>query len=381
VTVVAQLARRQINAGMPPNRWAQLNNHTVYQWNSTTTPREVAIELPCQIQGDCWLEGEVRLAQSYPKYSNARERYLKDLTLLAARGTEYRPFTGSVKLDQSRQSGSTINDLSSWLGVNVTTIAANSSQPLTYPAGVTTYQLFPGGQVYNVPRLQDVLVTPAKNQVLSTDPVNNPLGIFRSDGSWTFLQGSHFTGTLLCDSTTGAITIAGTGVKLNGVNLLGTEGSSAAYQLPVVMARNDVAVASMSNSTINGLVIAWNQFVVNPGVKTTTLTVTGRIFADGFQIGARNEWNALTQATWQTALTNFEGQYAPLLFLLGLSEEFFPRWMERSPYLLAAAPRIVFAPPANVSYHWPTFSQPIYVKADGDPGLRWNLVSWGERAP
>ncbi|HUE73122.1 MAG TPA: hypothetical protein VMP01_19715 [Pirellulaceae bacterium] len=381
VTAVAQLARRQINAGTLPSRWGQLNTHTVYQWNTSSTPRDVVIEIPCQVQGAVCLEGALKLCQAYPKYSNSRERYLKDLKLMSQAGIENRPFTGTVALDKSRQSGSAVNELSSWLGVNVSEITANASTPLSYPAGTTTYQLYPGGQVYPIPRLQDVLGAPAKNQVLSTDPVNNPLGIYRSDGSWTFLQGNQFTGTLLCDSPTAVITIGGTSVKLNGVNLLGIEGSSAAYQLPLAIVQNDIAVAHQSNSTVNGLVMAWNQFVVNPGSKTTTLTMTGRIFSDGFQILGRSEWNALTQATWQTSLTDFEAQYDPLLFSLGLSEEFYPRWMERSPYYLAAPPRLKIVPPTNVSYHWPSFSQPIYVKADGDPGLRWNLVSWGEKTP
>ncbi len=381
VTAVAQLSRRKINAATTPSRWAQLNTYTLYQWNASSTPRDVVIELPCQIQGNVCLEGAIRLCQSYPKDSNARERYLKDLQLMSQAGIEDRPFTGTVSLDHSRQSGSTENELSSWLGVNVTGITANSNTPLAYPTNFATYQLFPGGKVYAIPRLQDVLVAPAKNQVLSPDPVNNPLGIYRTDGSWTFLQGSQFTGTLLSDSPTAIVTLAGTGVQLNGLNLPTLDGSNAVFQLPLAMVKNDVAVAHLATPTVNGLVIAWNQFVVNPGSKMTQLTLTGRVFADGFQINARTEWNAVTQATWQSTLSSFEAQYNPLLFLLGLSEQFYPRWMEQSPYLLTAAPRLKIVPPTNVTYHWPSFSEPIYDKADGDIGLRWNLVSWREATP
>ena len=380
VTAVAQLARRKINASTTPTRWSQLNNYTVYQWNASSTPRDALIEVPCQIQGNACFEGALRLAQAYPKYSSARERYLKDLKLLAQAGTEYRPFTGTVAMDQSRQSGSPANELSSWLGVNVTSITGNSNTPLSYPVGATTYQLYAGGPVYAIPRLQDVLGSPAKNQVLATDPINNPLGIYRSDASWSFQQGSKLSGTLLCENSSAIVTLAGTGIQFNGVNLPALEGTSAMFQLPLLMVRNDVAVAHLSNSTVNGLVMAWNQFVVNPGSKTTTLTLTGRVFADGFQINGRTEWNALSQATWQTSLTDFEAQYNPLLFLLG-SEQYYPRWMERSPYLLTAAPRLNFVPPTNVNYHWPTFSQPIFVKGDNDSGLSWNLVSWGEKTP
>lgn len=378
VTAVAELARRNVNASSIPNRWSQLNNYTVYQWNSSSTPRDVAIELPCQIQGSAYFEGTLRLAQAYPKTSNSRERYLKDLMLLAERGTDYRPFTGTVYLDQSRQSGSTLNDLSSWLGVTVSAINGNSSHPVPYPAGVTTYQLYPGGKVYTIPRLQDVLVVPAKNQLLIPDPVNNPLGVFRSDGSWTFMTGSKLTGTLLCESPTAVITLAGSGEQLAGFNLPHLEGSSTTYQLPTSMVRNDVVATA--SPTINGLVIAWNQFIVNPGPKATQVTLTGRVFSDGFQIYGRNEWNALTQDQWQQSLSDFEAQYIPLLFLLG-SEEFYPRWLERSPYYLYAAPRLKFTPPSSVTYHWADFSKPIYAKADSDVGLRWNLVSWTESAP
>ena len=119
----------------------------------------------------------------------------------------------------------------------------------------------------------------------------------------------------------------------------------------------------------------------NAGSKATQLTLTGRVFSDGFQINGRVEWNGLTLAMWQSTLDAFEDQYDPLLFLLGLSEEFYPRWMERSPYSLFAPPRLKIVPPAGVNYHWPNFAEPIYVKADGDAGLRWNLVSWAEKMP
>src|SRR4030095_13777126 len=227
-------------------------------------------------------------------------------------------------------------------------------------------------------RLQDVLVTPAKNQILGTNPLTNPLGIYRSEASWTFMQGSRLNGTLLCENPSAVITLGGTGVQLDGLNLPSLEGSSTVYQLPLAMVKYDVTVASSAAPTINGLLIAWNQFTVAPGVKATQLTFTGRVFSDGFGISGRTEWNALTQTQWQTSLDDFEAQYNPLLFVLGLSEQYYPRWMERSPYFLTAAPKLKFVPPANITYHWPDFSPPIYVKAASDEGLQWNLVSWGE---
>jgi hypothetical protein len=378
VNAVAQLSRRQLNAAATPSRWSQLNTYTVYQWNSSSSPRDVPIELPCQIRGNACFEGTLRLAQAYPKYSNARERYLKDLKLFAQAGTDYRPVSGTVALDNSRQSGGVTNELSDWLGVNVVGISGNSTVPLTFPAGVTSYQLFQGGKVYAIPRLQDVLITPAKNQVLAPDPVNNPLGIYRTDGSWNFMMGSRLTGTLLCENPTAVITLSGTNVQLAGVNLPNLEGSTASHQLPLALVKNDVVAASSSVSTITGLVIAWNQFTVSSGSKATVLTLTGRVFADGFGIGARTEWSTLTEAQWQLSYNNFLSQYDPLLFALGLSEQYYPRYMERAPYLLAAAPKLNFIPPTNLTYHWPNWSQPIYVKADGDAGLRWNLVSWNE---
>ena len=378
VQTVAQLTRRQLNAATTPSRWSQLNTYTVYQWNASSTPRDMPIELPCQIRGNACFEGRLRLCQAYPKYQGSRERYLKDLKLFAQAGTDYRPFTGTVALDNTRQSGGVNSELTDWLGVNVVGISGNSSVPLTFPSGVTTYQLFSGGKVYAIPRLQDVLITPAKNQILAPDPLTNPLGVFRTDGNWNFMMGSKLTGTLLCENSTAVITLSGTGVQLSGMNLPNLEGSSASSQLPLAIVKNDVVAASSSISTINGLVIAWNQFVVSAGTKGTMLTLTGRVFADGFGINARTEWNAVSEVQWQQSLNDFLAQYNPLLFPLGLSEQYYPRWMERSPYLLVAAPKLNFAPPTNVTYHWPNWSQPIYVKADGDAGLRWNLVSWGE---
>jgi hypothetical protein len=236
VQAVAQLSRRQLNAAATPSRWAQLNTYTVYQWNASSSPRDLPIEVPCQIRGNACFEGAMRLCQAYPKYPNARERYLKDLKLLSQAGTEYRPFTGTVALDNTRQSGNATSELTNWLGVNVVGITGNSTVPLAFPSGVTSYQLYPGGKVYTIPRLQDVLITPAKNQVLAADPVNNPLGVYRTDASWNFMMGSKLTGTLLCENPTAVITLRGLGVQLAGTNLPNLEGATS-YQFRCAWSR------------------------------------------------------------------------------------------------------------------------------------------------
>jgi hypothetical protein len=378
VQAVAQLVRRKIDAAAVTSRWTNMNQYTVYQWNASPTARTNVVQLPCQVQGSSCFEGTLQFCQSYPKYGGARQRYLQDLKKWWQAETDYRPFTGTVSLGQNSQDSNLTTELGSWLGLTVTTNTPAATTPVTFPAGVTTYQLYPGGKVYSIPRLADVLISPAKNQVVGPNPLTNPLGIYRTDSSWTFMSGSKLTGTLLCDGATANITISGTGIQLAGVNLPPVEGTTETTQLPLVLARNDVVVAGSSASTVGGLVMAWNQFVVSAGSKATQFALNGRVFSDAFQIHGRAEWEELAENQWQQSLADFEAQYDPLLIPLGLSEEYYPRWMERSPYYLAAQPKINLVRPAATKYHWPAWGQPIYVKGETDMGLRWNIVSWSE---
>ena len=70
-------------------------------------------------------------------------------------------------------------------------------------------------------------------------------------------------------------------------------GSTQVYQLPAVIAKNDVVVKSGTNSTVTGLVMAWDQFLVETGTKSTVLNFSGRVFSDDLDLMVPLTFNSL----------------------------------------------------------------------------------------
>jgi hypothetical protein len=95
----------------------------------------------------------------------------------------------------------------------------------------------------------------------------------------------------------------------------------------------------------------------------------GRLFTEDLDIEARTEWTAVSSLNWGLQNTLFQLQK-------GLGIKYYPDWMDATTFDLRAPPQFKFQPPSSVTYHWPDWSQPIYTKAAGDDGLRWNIVSW-----
>ncbi|MBC7853855.1 MAG: hypothetical protein IAF94_10495, partial [Pirellulaceae bacterium] len=101
--------------------------------------------------------------------------------------------------------------------------------------------------------------------------------------------------------------------------------------------------------------------------QNTVFNLQGRLFTEDLDVDARTEWDAVSSVNWTLQRT---------LFNLQSTIKYFPDWMDISIFDLKAPPQFKFQPPTSVTYHWPDWSQPIYTKAAGDDGLRWNIVSW-----
>lgn len=368
MSAVLQLVPRAFNTSATPARWASLNSYTCYQWNSASGSKDVDLDLPIQIQGNAYLEGKLKFAQKYGWNSTTRQRYMTDLKLMKDEtSVDYRPFTGNVVLGSGRQDTSTATELTNWLGLTVTTATPVGGDPWAYVNAPTTYRLYEGGPVYTVGNVANTYGTSLAGQTIGPNVLSNPLGVFVAGNDLDFWNGNSFTGILFMDNTK-KVTFRGTGTQFNGVSLA-LDGISSTYQMPALMESSDLVIDDGSITTVNGLVICWDKFELKDGSQNTIFNVQGRLFVDEFKLGKRNEWNGVSSGAWSTQYTLFNTQNPTLV-------RYLPTWMDQSLYNLKMQPKIVFQPPANINYHWPDWTQPIYTKAAGDVGLRWNIVSW-----
>lgn len=368
VSAVVQLIRRALNESAKPASWDTMNGFTLYQWNANATAQTVNVDFPVHVTGDVCLYGDLRLAVSYPGSTSVANDYFTGLkSLFLNNGFDARPFSGKIQLGTGRTTVGNRKYLSDYLGLTYVDAAPPGVIPVAYPTVPSSYQLYAGGPTYTVPPLQTTYGSNPMGQSIGSNTTTNPLGLYSNSGTLSLGTGTTFTGVLFASGATDEVRLTGSGTQLLGANLPLLHGSTQVYQLPTVIAKNDVVVKSGTNSTVTGLVMAWDQFLVETGTKTTMLNFSGRVFSDDLDLMGRTEWN-IGSPGWTNANTFWK---------LGGSLVVFPMWMQTS-YNLQIQPTINLQPTTGVSYHWPNWSQPIYTKAAGDSGLKWNIVSWSD---
>jgi hypothetical protein len=383
VRSVVQLARRAYTAN--PGNWTTLTNFTMYQWANRTTQ----VQVPMRIEGPVNILGTLFLCTEYPSHVTARSRYLQDLNAMrnASRG-DHRPFNGPVTIAYSRNAGS-LTPLQTWLGLTTHDTTAATTPPLTHPGDVASYRLYPGGKNYQPPVLQDTYGTAMQNVTLGANPETNPLGLYRCRGAMTLNNNVNITGIIVADSSTPEITIGGTNVVLQGANLPRLEGSNQNYQLPILIVREDVRINGGSAAQINGVSVLFDEFELKRGASSTQFALTGNLIAAGINLKGREPWT-MTPGDWSSDYNNFNGTGSILGALLTALFNFirstlglpagatvhFPEYMQvvRS---FTFQPALTLKPDSSgVLSRWQDWTQPIYQKDPGDPGLRWNLVRY-----
>lgn len=389
IDAVVQLARRAI---LPePAGWSTLSNFTVHQWGN----RDITVQEPVRINGQASILGHMLLSEEYPpSSSNIRDNFLQGLNEMhiAGRG-DPRPFASPLTIALLRQDAATLTRLTTKLGLVTVDSLASTSPPAAHPVMVASYKLYPGGKSYTIPILQILYGTNIQNRTLEPDPVNNPLGVYRSRNSLAIYNNVHIRGTLISDGTTPDIQVYGTDVTLDPLNLPPLEESSQVYQLPVALIRDDLRFHGTSSASIRGLAMVYDEFELKPGPPTAGFTLTGNLWTSGLALRGRNNW-LLTESQWAADFQEWQdatggGLLAVLLevllntvkSLLGLGandDVYFPEWMQAQRGL-TVQPTLLFSPDTSgVKPHWQNWTQPIYHKDPADPGLRWNLVRWSE---
>jgi hypothetical protein len=355
VTAVLRLVPRQL--ATQPTNWAAMQNYTVYQTDS----KPFSIDPPCQITGPLYLQGAVSLGVDYKWTNTIESQYLGDLNAMRTHGySDYRPLTGAVSLPLSSTDSNTQNLLSGQLGLSLGNVTIGSAVALPTPNNLATYRIYPGGKSYNV----GAVSTSLSNVALSSDPITNPLGIFFNSNSIGIGNGVSVTGTLISG---GDINFTGSGASFLPLSLPAISPTSTPVRLPAVVAKSKIYFSASGQGSINGVMIAGSQFLIDVGPQANITSLVGRVITGTFTISYRNEWN-VGNGIWQS---NYSGWKTQSLI------KYLPDW-----YFLFAAMNYVpgctlKTDSTTVNNHWLDLTTlPVYAVYASDGGLRWELVDW-----
>lgn len=366
VKAVVQLVRKQLYA--EPATWANVRNFTAYQWSGSA----LTVEFPVRVEGPVYAQGAFSISTDYPSDLTSRSKYYIDLTSMFYAGKgDFRPFNGPISTPYSKQTAATLSLLQNTMGCTVNNISTSFTAPATFP-NVTSYQLYPGGKYYEMPVLQTLYGSAISNISLQADPVNNPLGVFYSNGALQMNDNVNLKGTIIAGgSVEQDIRIVGKNVVLEGRVLPALEGSTVKYQLPVAIVKDDFLLYSAGKTTIRGLVAAWDEFSFQRGDSTASCDMQGRAVCYRLNLNGRAPWD-LGLAVWQLEYLNFTTQ----ALLGGTAIAHYPIWLQYRQGLNYQPLLTVKPGSADIVDRWHTWNQPVYVPADGDGGLRWNLIDW-----
>lgn len=347
-----------------PSSWAtRIQPFVVTQWGN----RNVSIDLPSRIRGAAHLQGTLKLAEDYPNNNTARDRYLTHLNLARAFGqADNRPFNGPVSITD-RTSNDTDSDLNNMLSVSTPDISKNTAAPLSHPGTVATYRLYPGGVLYSATTLPATL----QNTTLQGSPRTNPLGIFVREG-WVQI-GNNVTikGTVIASGTSGTIELTGTNINLTPVDLPALAVSSGARQMPTLIVSDDLLIQDTAQANITGLTLVSDYFRAVKGGNAVSVTFRGRVVANGLELLGRTSWDG-PPIDWQGAVQTYDW-----LGFFGAGG-FFTTYMQTH-YGLDPTPKVTIRDDtSNDAHFWPDWSDAIFQKHSEDPGLRWDVLDWGD---
>jgi hypothetical protein len=365
VRAVVQLVRERLTPA--PSGWDAVRNFTAFQWSTSAS----YIEVPARVEGSCWLQGPIYIGSDYPVDSASRTQYYNDLLAMknAGRG-DFRPFNGPLWTPFSRQTTTTRNFITSGQGVAMYDAPIVTSAPVAYPTNTSHYQLYPGGKKYSLPVLQSIYGNTISQVTLAPDPIENPLGIFLSNG--TLFVGSNTTvqGTIITAGSEPDIRITGQNILFQGQALPPVEGATVPTQLPVAIVKDDFHVQSNSSSAVRGVVVAYDEFAFIRGETNTRFDMQGRAICNKLYLYGRAPWD-LALLQWQADLLTFNTQK-----LLAGGFKYFPEWLKHIRGM-DPNPLLTIKPDSpEIVHHWNSLDTPVYTAKTDGAGLHWNLIDW-----
>ncbi|MBW3598542.1 MAG: hypothetical protein KY475_14880 [Planctomycetes bacterium] len=371
VETVVQLVRR----AMPdePAAWKSLrdDNYTLYQW----ADQENEVRYPVRIEGPVNFGGSVNFCENNLQNNRGFKRYLADLEAMRQQGLgDHRPFSGPVHLPKSQMKSPMLSLMTSELNLDVIDSPPGGAAPVLHPGSPTGYRLYPGGEVYQIPRIQSEYGYVLSGVTLEADE-ENPLGVFRSDGPLYLQNSATIRGTVIIDRNSwldADLRVTGTNVALAAPDLppLYDQPADERIQLPAAIVADGFR-ADNAKATIAGMVIAWETFQVVEEDEDNGFVMTGCVACEELSLDGRETW-ANRPNEWNDFLEDFEENLDD------------PNPIPYMPSFLAAEedmhydPKPTIRPDSGVTYHWHDWSQPLYVPHPDDAGLVWDLIRWTE---
>jgi len=356
---VVQLVRKEF---APSLDLSSIANQTITQ----ITSAPAYVEVPVRVEGPVYLEGGLRLCTDYPEGTSPLHRLLDDLELMRTSGKgDHRPFNGPVTLAGATSSDAIIL-LRDHLNVPYNSIPSGNSSAISV-GSPSSYTLYPGGRSYPVQDLTSLYGTTVSSTTIQPDPVDNPLGLFRTSSSLTLNNNVVFRGMLVTGGYQPDLLIAGDNVSLLPVSLPSLAGATTSRQLPTAVVNDDFRLYSgCQNCVINGLLTTTDDFEFRKGAAATSATVTGNIVCSNLKLYGRTEWDA-GASNWNFMLFLYQ------LAVSGGYSNTFPEWL--ATVTLDYEPKLIIKQPAVApQYHWQDFAQPVYKELAGDDGLRWSVI-------
>jgi len=297
---------------------------------------------------------------------SARSRYLEATKSLAeANLGDYRPLAGEVTLSSDRNDLSTALTVDRQLGCNLTYQATSTGSSGSGTITGSTYRLYPGGKEYDIPQVSSTV----HYQTLEPDIDTNPLGIFRSNGTVSLENQATIRGTLVAQQPGSDIRIRGNDVHITGVNLPAIDGDDTVYQLPTLIAGDDIQASYDVNATIEGAIAAFDDFEIENLYSDSTFQLTGQAYVSQFNFQAQSNWSSVAYYS-SYFLVNFVNNMGHT------TSANFASWLDETSSAKFENNVKIELPETPPTYQWLDLSQPIYQKGDGDIGLVWELVRW-----
>jgi len=313
---------------------------------------------------------------------SARNRYLEDTyRYFAANGTDYRPISGEVTLSNYYNSNTTYFTLAKQLGCETAYSATSATTPTNPNNSATSYQLFPGGEPYDIPLLSSSL----SDTSLAADPETNPLGLFRTNATTTLGNNVELQGTLIVQSSGSDLKFSGTSISMAGQNLPSLYGDDTVYQFPVTMVADDILALDSTTVRIDGAVVCFDDFKISSMYDAGEFLLSGLLYTEGFTLNARVTWDVAASFS-SIHLQNYMAEIDMKKYISSTEKELsgnyahmrdnFVDWLSTNTDA-KKEDKIRFQLKENApNYQWLDLSAPIYQKGDEDNGLVWDLVRW-----
>ncbi len=350
-----------------PANWTEMVQYTLYQ----TQAEAFTIDVPFRIEGPVRVQDTLTLGRTYAWSDDARGQYLTDLEQMRQGGyADWRPLNGPIYWTDNLQEPGMESLLDDEMGIPTNDVSQDPVSGWNHPGEVSTYQIYPGGKVYDVP----VLAQDHQDEILEPDPETNPLGIYYRPGELRLYDNVTIRGTLVsAGSSNGDVHLYGTNVHLLPHDLPPLEGTDVPVQLPLVVAEDDFRIHPGAEGSVRGLLTVWDEFEVREdGQYDIDVTMQTRIVAEKFLLRRRSDWNYWA-VWWTDRYYQFKGQEGNQG---GIA--YFPVWLQAW-WGLDPDPRLTVQPdPVTTRYHRYSSCNPVYVPHPDDDGLRWDLLEWTE---